>query len=289
MIEVHIDSIRVSLMSQLRVVILKDAKTGRYLPIFIGPFEAEAIAVKLQKVDVERPLLPPGELWLTPDAVREHLNRGERVEVAGAGHPRHADASALGDQPAPDLPLTVRNEPPGAALKSFMASYPGRVLVAADSPGRREALLEMLQAADLRPLVLSGFTAFLETPPEPGTPALAVAPLENGFALDQPQVAAFLAERGVNPWAASLADLVAFRDALTASGLKPSSVAVVLSPVCSFFRFASDQGVIGRNPAAGLKRPSASNETKRAGERPAKSGQISAGHIDATHSMTCIS
>src|SRR5690606_33554674 len=55
-IEVHIDSIRVSLMSQLRVVILKDAKTGRYLPIFIGPFEAEAIAVKLQKVDVERPL-----------------------------------------------------------------------------------------------------------------------------------------------------------------------------------------------------------------------------------------
>ena len=56
MIEVHIDSIRVSLMSQLRVVILKDNKTGRYLPIFIGPFEAEAIAVKLQKVDVERPL-----------------------------------------------------------------------------------------------------------------------------------------------------------------------------------------------------------------------------------------
>lgn len=56
MIEVQIDSIRVSLMSQLRVVILKDAKTGRYLPIFIGPFEAEAIAVKLQKVDVERPL-----------------------------------------------------------------------------------------------------------------------------------------------------------------------------------------------------------------------------------------
>jgi bifunctional DNase/RNase len=56
MIEVHIDSIRVSLMSQLRVVILKDNKSGRYLPIFIGPFEAEAIAVKLQKVDVERPL-----------------------------------------------------------------------------------------------------------------------------------------------------------------------------------------------------------------------------------------
>jgi bifunctional DNase/RNase len=56
MIKVFIDSIRVSLMSQLRVVILKDPDSGKYLPIFIGPCEAEAIAVKLQKMNVERPL-----------------------------------------------------------------------------------------------------------------------------------------------------------------------------------------------------------------------------------------
>jgi bifunctional DNase/RNase len=56
MIRVEIDSIRVSLMSHLRVVILKDPISGRYLPIFIGPCEAEAIAVKLQDQRVERPL-----------------------------------------------------------------------------------------------------------------------------------------------------------------------------------------------------------------------------------------
>jgi uncharacterized protein len=56
MIKVLIDSIRVSLMSQLRVVILKDPTSGKYLPIFIGPCEAEAIAVKLQGMNVERPL-----------------------------------------------------------------------------------------------------------------------------------------------------------------------------------------------------------------------------------------
>lgn len=56
MIKVLIDSIRVSLMSQLRIVVLKDPASGRYLPIFIGPCEAEAIAVKLQGVNVERPL-----------------------------------------------------------------------------------------------------------------------------------------------------------------------------------------------------------------------------------------
>jgi uncharacterized protein len=56
MIKVEIDSIRVSLMSQDRVVVLRDHETERYLPIWIGPFEAEAIRVELQGVEVTRPL-----------------------------------------------------------------------------------------------------------------------------------------------------------------------------------------------------------------------------------------
>jgi len=56
LIEVTIDSIRVSLMNYQRVVILKEKDTERYLPIWIGPAEADAIAVKLQGVNVPRPL-----------------------------------------------------------------------------------------------------------------------------------------------------------------------------------------------------------------------------------------
>lgn len=56
MVEVSIDSIRVSLMSQHRVVILKDVDGERYLPIWIGPCEADAITVTLQEVEVPRPL-----------------------------------------------------------------------------------------------------------------------------------------------------------------------------------------------------------------------------------------
>ena len=56
MVRVEIDSIRVSLMSQDRVVVLKDVETERYLPIWIGAFEAEAIRVELQDVPVTRPL-----------------------------------------------------------------------------------------------------------------------------------------------------------------------------------------------------------------------------------------
>ncbi len=51
-----IDSIRVSLMNYQRVVILKEKESDRYLPIWIGPAEADAIAVKLQDVSVPRPL-----------------------------------------------------------------------------------------------------------------------------------------------------------------------------------------------------------------------------------------
>lgn len=56
MIEMTIDSIRVSLMNYQRVVILKEKLAKRYLPIWIGPAEADAIAVKLQGVTVPRPL-----------------------------------------------------------------------------------------------------------------------------------------------------------------------------------------------------------------------------------------
>jgi bifunctional DNase/RNase len=56
MVEMTIDSIRVSLMNYQRVVILKEKETERYLPIWIGPAEADAIAVRLQGVTVPRPL-----------------------------------------------------------------------------------------------------------------------------------------------------------------------------------------------------------------------------------------
>ncbi len=56
MVEMTIDSIRVSLMNYQRVVILKEKMADRYLPIWIGPAEADAIAVKLQGVSVPRPL-----------------------------------------------------------------------------------------------------------------------------------------------------------------------------------------------------------------------------------------
>jgi bifunctional DNase/RNase len=56
MIEVVIDSIRVHLMAPQRVVVLKQVNAERYLTIWVGPYEAEAITVALQEVEMSRPL-----------------------------------------------------------------------------------------------------------------------------------------------------------------------------------------------------------------------------------------
>jgi bifunctional DNase/RNase len=56
MVEVVIDSIRVHLMAPQRVLVLKQTTTARYLTIWVGPYEAEAITIALQEVEVARPL-----------------------------------------------------------------------------------------------------------------------------------------------------------------------------------------------------------------------------------------
>jgi transcription-repair coupling factor (superfamily II helicase) len=175
--------------------------------------------------DVERPLLPPPELYVSPEQLRERLNLGARIDICGEGHPQRERAQPLGDQPVPPLPLAVRDHAGADALKSFLGSYPGRVLVAADTAGRREALLEILHAAGLQPEVLPDFTAFLPSPVPPGREgpdagpaqsgtsqvsggeglsrfAIAVAPLDDGFALIEPPFAV-LTERQLFPERAS--------------------------------------------------------------------------------------
>lgn len=55
MVEVVIDSVRVSLTNQQRIVVLREENNERYLPIYIGPYEAEAITIALQEIEVARP------------------------------------------------------------------------------------------------------------------------------------------------------------------------------------------------------------------------------------------
>ncbi len=55
MLEVVIDSVRVSLTNQQRIVLLRELGVDRYLPIWIGPYEAESITISLQEIEIARP------------------------------------------------------------------------------------------------------------------------------------------------------------------------------------------------------------------------------------------
>lgn len=77
MIEVVIDSIRVHLMTPQRIVVLKQVNAERYLTIWVGPYEAEAITVALQEVEMVRPLTHD----LLKNVFREFNARITRVEI----------------------------------------------------------------------------------------------------------------------------------------------------------------------------------------------------------------
>ena len=75
MLELVIDSIRVSLMNYQRVIIIRVKDSDKYLPIWIGPSEADAIALKLQDVSVPRPLTHDllGSIITTLGATVDHI------------------------------------------------------------------------------------------------------------------------------------------------------------------------------------------------------------------------
>jgi hypothetical protein len=56
LVEMVVESVRVHMLSSRHVVILKESEHDRYLPIWIGPWEASAIAMKLQGLTADRPL-----------------------------------------------------------------------------------------------------------------------------------------------------------------------------------------------------------------------------------------
>jgi len=146
--------------------------------------------------DVERPLLPPQELYQLNQTLRQRLNQHVRVEICSPEHRHFERAEVLGDQPLPALPIAAKDSPAGQALAAFVQHYPGRVLIATDSPGRREALLEIMHAAHLHPHSCANVADFLGDQTQRF--AITVAPLENGFALNQGPLA-FITERQLFP------------------------------------------------------------------------------------------
>jgi uncharacterized protein len=127
MVEVQIDSIRVSLMSQQRIVILRERSTERYLPIWIGVFEAEAITIALQEVEVARPLTHD----LIKNILKDFNARVIRVEVVSMREDTYfgnivveinGQLLNIDSRPSDALAIAVRTHVPIFVARSVMNS-----------------------------------------------------------------------------------------------------------------------------------------------------------------------
>ncbi len=139
--------------------------------------------------DRERPLLSPSELFLQAQEIfgrckafpQVTLQRFEFEEVNANG----ALVNYATRQP-PSLSLDAHAPRPTTALTNFLTEFSGRVLFAAETTGRREALLELLRGCDLHPTVFPDWLAFFKADVSLG---ITVAPLEHGLLLEEPQLA----------------------------------------------------------------------------------------------------
>lgn len=134
-----------------------------------------------RRVDPERPLLPPADIFLPVEDCFARLKDWPRVVVSaddiepGVGRTRF-EASAL-----PDLAIQAKTSEPLAALRRFIEEYSGRVLFCAESAGRREVLLELLARLKLKPKEVDGWPQFCASKERLG---ITIAPLDEGLQLE---------------------------------------------------------------------------------------------------------
>ena len=127
MIEVVIDSVRVSLTNQNRIVVLREVNAERYLSIYIGPYEAEAITIALQEIEVARPQ--------THDLLKNTINslnaRLVRVEVVALREDvyfgnlvveSNGRILNIDSRPSDSLALAVRSHVPVFVSREVMES-----------------------------------------------------------------------------------------------------------------------------------------------------------------------
>lgn len=139
--------------------------------------------------DLERPVLAPAELFVDPAALGAQLMRFASVTLDSAPADEPADSAPARVFPAlapKELRIDMRAGRPLAALEEFLGDFGGRVLIAADSPGRREVLQELLHGHGLAAQVVSGWEEFLASP---SSLSLCVAADLTGLWLTEPPLA----------------------------------------------------------------------------------------------------
>ena len=139
--------------------------------------------------DRSRPILDPVDLYLTPAEFDGQRSAWRQVQLRNFEWPDLASAADAADvqnfdSAAPSrVSIDARAEQPAAALVAHLAASPARVLLAAESAGRRELLLYLLRAHGIQPRLFESFAAFLSGEARLG---VTVCGAVSGLKLDAP-------------------------------------------------------------------------------------------------------
>ena len=130
--------------------------------------------------DRMRPILPPAELFLQKDELFGLLKGFPRVTMTTEATESTGGSNCQTDI-MPDVAMDGRAADPAGRLKRFISEFHGRVLICAESSGRREALIENLADHGLKLSTLENWQAFVSDPS--ATLGITVAPMEYGLLL----------------------------------------------------------------------------------------------------------
>jgi transcription-repair coupling factor (superfamily II helicase) len=126
--------------------------------------------------DPDRPLLPPAQLFVSAEEFFTRAKAFPRIDILDA--PEEDLAQPLSAAALPPLAVDRRARDPVATLKAFVAGSGLRVLLSAESPGRRETMLAYLSEYGLAPLPCGNFQEFSSNGQKL---CITVSPLANGF------------------------------------------------------------------------------------------------------------
>ena len=139
----------------------------------------------LLRGDPQRPLLEPNELFLDAERFFIRAKDYARLDIA-AGRTEGTNFTSCATAPLPDIAVNRRAEVPTQAFHGFLQGYPGRVLLLADSLGRREIMSEYLQGHGLAPVLCENYAGFLAARDKF---MLTVATVSSGFLLTEDNLA----------------------------------------------------------------------------------------------------
>ncbi len=140
-----------------------------------------------RKYDTERPPLHPKQLWISSEFFEKNIFKFNsiRLQQYELEH-LHQNQYNFETTALPNVAINTRTQNPATELKRLIENNSYKILFLAESPGRREYLLDVLKSFDISPVVVINWKAFLE---QQNTVAITIGPLEEGLLLPQDNIA----------------------------------------------------------------------------------------------------